>query len=61
MTPPNQDTRNLLLVLAAVAVFELFRPAPALTQPSMTTLMRDVIYELRGIKSELAGIQRKMK
>lgn len=61
MTKPNHETRNLFLVLALVAAFELFRPAPALTQPSMTSLMRDVIYELRGIKQELAGIQRKMK
>lgn len=61
MTAPNQDTRNLFLVLSLVAAFEIFRPAPALTQPSMTSLMRDVIYELRGIKQELAGIQRKMK
>lgn len=61
MNQPNQDTRNLVLVLALIAAFEIFRPAPALTQPSMTSLMRDVIYELRGIRQELSGIQRKMK
>lgn len=61
MTPPNLQTRNLWLVLALLAAFEIFRPAPAATQPSMTTLMRDVISELRGIRQELSGIQRKMK
>lgn len=61
MTPPTRETRTILLVLVLVAAFEIFRPAPAATQPSMTSLMRDVIYELRGIKQELAGIQRKMK
>ncbi|MFZ1866159.1 MAG: hypothetical protein WAU39_18195 [Polyangiales bacterium] len=61
MTPPTQETRNLLLVLALVAAFEIFRPAPAMTQPSMTSLMRDVISELRGIRQELSGIERKMK
>ena len=61
MTPPTSETRNLLLVLAFVAAFEIFRPAPALTQPSMTSLMRDVISELRGIRQELSGIERKMK
>jgi hypothetical protein len=60
MTNPNQDTRNILLVLAVIAAIELFRPAPAMTQPTMTSQMRDVIYALRGIKQELAGIQRKM-
>lgn len=61
MSKPSQETRSILLVLALVAAFELFRPAPALMQPSMTSLMRDVISELRGIKQELAGIERKMK
>jgi hypothetical protein len=61
MTDPKPQTRSLLLVLALVAAFEIFRPAPAVMQPSMTSLMRDVIYELRGIKQELAGIERKMK
>jgi hypothetical protein len=61
MTNLNQDRRNLLLVLVVVAAFEIFRPAPAATQPSMTSLMRDVISELRGIRHELAGIERKMK
>jgi hypothetical protein len=57
----NQDTRNVLLVLSLVAAFELFRPAPAVTQPSMSSQMRDVIYELRGIKNELSSIERNMK
>ena len=57
----NQGTRTLLLALLLVAGFELFRPAPAVTQPSMTSQMRDVIYELRGIKNELSSIERKMK
>ena len=57
----NQYTRNVLVVLLLVAAFALFRPTPAVTQPSMTSQMRDVIYELRGIKNELASIERKMK
>ena len=61
MSKPTHETRTLLLVLALVFAFEIFRPAPAMTQPSMTSLMRDVISELRGIKQELAGIERKMK
>jgi len=61
MSKPTNETRTLLLVLALVAAFEIFRPTPAMTQPSMTSLMRDVISELRGIKQELAGIERKMK
>jgi hypothetical protein len=61
MTNPSQDTRTILLVLAAIAAFEIFRPAPATMQPNMTSQMRDVIYELRGIKQELAQIERKMK
>ncbi|MGB5810134.1 MAG: hypothetical protein WBG86_06360 [Polyangiales bacterium] len=61
MTKPTQDTRTILLVLAIIAAFELFRPAPAATQPTMTNLMRDVISELRGIKTELGAIERKMK
>jgi hypothetical protein len=44
-----------------VAAFEIFRPAPALTQRAMESQMRDVVFELRGIKQELSGIQRKMK
>ena len=59
MIKPSPETRTILLVL--VGAFEIFRPGPAATQPSMTSLMRDVIYELRGIKQELAGIERKMK
>jgi hypothetical protein len=61
MNKPNQDTRTILLVLALIAAFEIFRPAPAMTQRTMESHMRDVVYELRGIKQELSGIQRKMK
>ena len=61
MIKPSQEARTLLLVLALVAAFEIFRPAPAAMQPSMTSLMRDVVAELRGIKQELARIERKMK
>jgi hypothetical protein len=49
------------MVLALIAAFEIFRPAPATTQPSMTSQMRDVISELRGIRNELASIARKVK
>lgn len=61
MTNPTPNTRNVFLILALIAAFELFRPAPAATQPTMTSLMRDVIGELRGIKTELGAIERKMK
>jgi len=61
MNHPNQETRTILLVLALIAAVEIFRPAPAMTQPSMTSLMRDVVHELRGIKQELDSIERKMK
>ena len=61
MNDPTRETRTILLVLALLAAFEILRPAPAMTQPSMTSQMRDVIGELRGIRQELAGIQRKMK
>jgi len=61
MKQPNPETRNLLLVVALIAAFEIFRPAPATTQPSMTSQMRDVISELRGIRNELASIARKVK
>ncbi|MGB5219539.1 MAG: hypothetical protein WBN60_00820 [Polyangiales bacterium] len=60
MTKPSQEARTMLAVLALVAVFEIFRPAPAAMQPSMTSLMRDVVAELRGIKQELTRIERKM-
>jgi hypothetical protein len=60
MTKPSQEARTVLAVLALVAAFEIFRPAPAAMQPSMTSLMRDVIAELRGIKQELAKIERNM-
>jgi len=32
-----------------------------MTQPSVSDHLRDVVYELRGIRQELAQIQRKMK
>jgi hypothetical protein len=60
MTKPSQEARSVLAVLALVAAFEIFRPAPAAMQPSMTSLMRDVVAELRGIKQELTRIERKM-
>jgi len=44
-----------------VALFELFRPAPAMTQRSIESQLRDVVHELRGIKQELGSIERKMK
>jgi hypothetical protein len=61
MDKPNHETRTTLLVLALIAAFEIFRPAPAMTQQSMNEQLRDVVYELRGIKQELGQIQRKMK
>jgi hypothetical protein len=61
MTNANQDTRNMLLVLLLLASLEIFRPAPAMTQRSVQDYMRDVVYELRGIRQELGQIQRKMK
>ena len=61
MIKPSQEARTALAVLALVAAFEIFRPAPAAMQPSMTSLMRDVVAELRGIKQELARIERKMR
>jgi len=61
MSNPNQDTRGIVLVLALIAAFEIFRPAPAMTQRSSEQYMRDVVYELRGIRQELSAIQRKMK
>ncbi|NNE18264.1 MAG: hypothetical protein HKN10_07285 [Myxococcales bacterium] len=61
METPNHETRTIVLVLALIAAFEIFRPAPAMTQPSIEGQLRDVVYELRGIKQELSQIQRKMK
>ena len=61
MENPNRETRIVVLVLALIAAFEIFRPAPAMTQPSMNEQLRNVVYELRGIKQELGQIQRKMK
>jgi|GEM_PF-2571612 len=61
MSDPNPNTRSIVLVLMAIAAFEIFRPAPAMTQRSMNDYMRDVVYELRGIRKELDQIQRKMK
>lgn len=57
----NQENRRLLLAFAVLAAFELFRPAPAAMQPSMNSLMRDVVSELRGIRQELARVERNMK
>lgn len=51
----------VLLVVAVVAAFELFRPAPAATQRDAASYMRDVVYELRGIRQELSSIERKLK
>ncbi len=61
MENPNRDTRTVVLVLALIAAFEIFRPAPAMTQPTIESHLRDIVYELRGIKQELGQIQRKMK
>ena len=61
MTDPNPNTRTIFLMLALIAAFELFRPAPAMTQRSMESHVRDVVYELRGIRQELGSIERKMK
>jgi len=61
MDRPNPETRTIFLVLALIAAFELFRPAPAMTQRSTEQYMRDVAYELRGIRQELSAIERKMK
>lgn len=61
MTEPNANTRTIVLMLALIAAFEIFRPAPAMTQRSTNEYVRDVVYELRGIKQELAGIERKLK
>ncbi len=61
MTEPNSNARTVVLVLALIAAFEVFRPAPAMTQPSVADHLRNVVYELRGIRQELAQIQRKMK
>ena len=36
-------------------------PTTGLAQRSTESLMRKVVYELRGIKQELSEIQRKMK
>ena len=61
MSNPNQDTQGIVLVLALIAAFEIFRPAPAMTQHSTEQYMRDVVYELRGVRQELSAIGRKMK
>jgi hypothetical protein len=61
MDRPNPETRTIFLVLALIAAFEIFRPAPAMTQRSTEQYMRDVAYELRGIRQELSAIERKMK
>lgn len=61
MREANPNTRTIFLMLALIAAVEIFRPAPALTQRTTEQSVRDVVYELRGIKQELAQIQRKMK
>ena len=61
MTDTDWNTRTIVLVLALIAAFEIFRPAPAMMQPSVADHMRNVVYELRGIRQELSQIQRKMK
>lgn len=61
MTQSNRDLRTVFLVLAVIAAFEIFRPAPAMTQRSTADYMRDVVYELRGIRQELSSIERKLK
>ena len=61
MDKPNPETRTIFLVLALIAAFEIFRPAPAMTQGSTEQYMRDVVYELRGIRQELSAIGRKVK
>jgi hypothetical protein len=48
-------------MLALIAAFEVFRPAPAMTQRSMESHVRDVVSELREIRRELAGMRRDMK
>jgi hypothetical protein len=42
-------------MLALIAAFEVFRPAPAMTQRSMESHVRDVVSELREIRRELAA------
>jgi hypothetical protein len=61
MTDPNPSTRTLLVMLALVAAVELFRPAPAMTQRSLESSVRDIASELRSIRQELSSIERKMK
>ena len=53
MSEPNANTRTVVLMLALIAVIEIFRPAPAMTQRSTNDYMRDVVYELRGIGRKL--------
>ncbi|NNE18267.1 MAG: hypothetical protein HKN10_07300 [Myxococcales bacterium] len=50
-----------MCIVTDPALFEIFRPAPAMTQTTIDGQLRDVVYELRGIKQELSQIQRKMK
>jgi hypothetical protein len=61
MRESNPNTRTIVLMLALIAAVEIFRPAPAMTQRTVEQSVRDVVYELRGIKQELAQIERKMK
>ncbi|MBW2507144.1 MAG: hypothetical protein JRE81_00790 [Deltaproteobacteria bacterium] len=57
----SRDTWVVLLVLGLIAAFDLFRPAPAMTQRDVNDHLRDVVYELRGIRRELSSIERKLK
>jgi hypothetical protein len=61
MREANPNTRTIFLMLALIAAVEIFRPAPAMTQRTVEQSVRDVVYELRGIKQELAQIERKLK
>jgi len=61
MREANPTTRTIFLMLALIAAVEIFRPAPAWTQQTSERYLGDIVYELRGIKQELAQIERKMK
>jgi len=43
MTDSNPSTRTIVLMLALIAAFEIFRPAPAMTQRSTEQSIRDVV------------------
>ena len=61
MGEPRRELRVVLLVLAVITAAEVFRPAPATMQLSVEKQLRDIAYELRGIRQELSSIERKMK